>query len=533
MRMIIHTSIGTRLTLAFGIVVLVLAGVTGLSISRQAALFDEIDLVVRDRYSKVALGARALDGLQESATTLRSLLVTVDPAQLQGERERLRARRAEVTALLGEFEARVSTVKGREGMQKVMAAKSAYEAGEARYLALLAADDRAAATRLLLGSLATSHGTYMELVRNMNRLGGQLMEQSAVQAGERYASGRTLTLALAGAGIALAAAMSYWLRRSITVPLRDAVAMANRIASGDLSRRIAVTGHDETAQLLRALATMNDNLGSIVREVRANADAISGSAAAIADGSLDLSSRTEEQASALEETASSMEELTSTVRQSADHAQAASRIASNAAEVAAQGGAEVAQVVQRMSDISASSRRIGDITGVIDGIAFQTNILALNAAVEAARAGEQGRGFAVVASEVRALAQRSAAAAHEIKALIEESAEKVAAGNRYAGQVGQTMTAVLAGIEQVATLMTEIGNTSREQSEGIDQVNQAVIAMDQVTQQNAALVEQAARGAAAMQERTQGLLDAVGRFALAEDGRTPPPEARAVAQLAA
>ncbi len=512
--MIIRTSIGTRLTLAFGIIMLILAGITLLSISRQSSLHDDTELVVRDRYAKVVLGTRALDGIQEAATTMRSLLIAADPAQLQAERGRLKERDADVTATLREFETRITTDKGRAGMKAVLAAKEKYEADQARFLALLDAGNKPEATALLLGALAGSHSGYMELVHNMNRLGGELMEKSAVQAEQTYASGRRLTLLLAGAGIVLAAAMAHWLRRSITVPLRHAVEIANTIAAGDLSGRIAAGGNDETGQLLRALATMNDNLGGIVREVRASAESISGSAGEIAGSSLDLSGRTEEQASSLEETASSMEELTSTVRQSADNAQQASSIARTAATVAAQGGAEVAQVVQRMADITESSRRIGDITGVIDGIAFQTNILALNAAVEAARAGEQGRGFAVVASEVRQLAQRSAAAAREIKGLIEESAEKVAAGNKYAGQAGRTMDAVLAEIERVSTLMTEIGNTSREQSEGIDQVNQAVIAMDQVTQQNATLVEQASRSAEAMQGRTQELLAAVHRFSL-------------------
>ncbi|QBE61737.1 methyl-accepting chemotaxis protein [Pseudoduganella lutea] len=512
--MISRTSIGTRLTLAFGIIVMILCGITLLSISRQASLYDDVDLVVRDRYSKVVLGTRALDGIQDAATTMRGLVIAEDPAQVQAERARLKARDTEALATLREFEGRITTDKGRAGMKAVMAARERYEADQARFLALLSAGNKPEATRLLLGPLSTSHAAYMELVQNMNRLGGELMEKSAVQAGQTYASGRTLTLVLAGAGLALAVAMAYWLRRSITLPLREAVDIANTIAAGNLSRRIVATTDDETGQLLRALATMSDSLSGIVRDVRANADAISGSAGEIAHSSLDLSSRTEEQASSLEETASSMEELTSTVRQSADNAQEASRIARAAADVAARGSAEVAQVVERMGDISESSRRIGDITGVIDGIAFQTNILALNAAVEAARAGEQGPGFAVVASEVRNLAQRSAAAAKEIKALIEESAGKVAAGNRYAGEAGRTMTAVLAEIERVSTLMIEIGNTSREQSDGIDQVNQAVIAMDQVTQQNAALVEQAARSAEAMQGRTQDLLAAVGRFSM-------------------
>ncbi|HEX8602055.1 MAG TPA: methyl-accepting chemotaxis protein [Pseudoduganella sp.] len=514
--MTIRASIGTRLTLAFGVIILILGAITLLSISRQSSLHDDTELVVRDRYVKVQLGTRALDGIQEAATTMRSLLITEDPAQLQAERARLKARDTDVVATLRDFEGRITTAKGREGMKAVMAAQARYEADQARFLGLLDAGDKPAATRLLLGALAGSHSGYMDLVHNMNRLGGELMEKSAVQAGETYASGRLLTLLLAGAGLALAAALAWWLQRSITVPLRHAVDIANTIAAGNLSARIVAAGDDETGQLLRALATMNANLGGIVREVRASAEAISASAGDIAHSSLDLSGRTEQQASSLEETASSMEELTSTVRQSADNAQQASTIARTAAGVAAQGGAEVAQVVQRMGDITESSRRIGDITSVIDGIAFQTNILALNAAVEAARAGEQGRGFAVVASEVRQLAQRSAGAAREIKALIEESAEKVAAGNKYAGQAGRTMEAVLAEIGRVSALMTEIGNTSREQSEGIDQVNQAVIGMDQVTQQNAALVEQAAHGAAAMQERTRELLATVGRFSLDE-----------------
>ena len=292
-----------------------------------------------------------------------------------------------------------------------------------------------------------------------------------------------------------------------------AAAIVEKIAAGDLSAAIEIEGGDHTS-LLFAMQSMRDNLATIVGDVRTGTDTIATASAQIAAGNLDLSSRTEAQASSLEETAAAMEELTSTVKQNADNARQANQLAASASEIAAKGGAVVAQVVDTMHDINTSAGKITDIIGVIDGIAFQTNILALNAAVEAARAGEQGRGFAVVASEVRSLAQRSAAAAKEIKTLIGDSVDKVDLGSKLVGQAGATMDDIVASIKQVADIMSEITAASQEQSQGIAQVNQAISQMDDATQQNAALVEQAAAAAQSLQDQASSLSQVVSVFKL-------------------
>ena len=320
--------------------------------------------------------------------------------------------------------------------------------------------------------------------------------------------------ALVLATLAAGAAFGTWLARGITRPLNEAVAVSRRVADGDLTANLRTDGRDELAELLRSLSLMTGNLRTLVGAVAGSARSVAETSAQIAQGNTDLSQRTEEQASTLEETASQMEELTSTVTQNAANAQEASEVADDAARIAHQGGEVVGQVVATMGGISESSRRIAEIIGVIDGIAFQTNILALNAAVEAARAGEQGRGFAVVAAEVRNLAQRSASAAREIKTLIGDSVGKVDAGARLVTEAGRTMEDILAAVQRVNELSAEIAAASREQSAGIEQVNTAVAQMDQVVQQNASLVEEASAAAEAMKEEAGELLQRISRFRL-------------------
>jgi methyl-accepting chemotaxis protein len=325
---------------------------------------------------------------------------------------------------------------------------------------------------------------------------------------------QTRFVLLAVLSLSFAIAIAWWLTVGITGPVRRAVAIARRVADGDLTEDIQVTSTDELGQLQQALKDMNGNLLKIVREIRTGTDAMATASSEIASGSLDLSSRTEQQAACIEETASSMEELTSTVRQNADNALQANTLTNNASDVATEGGAVVAEVVKTMAAITTSSKKIADIIGVIDGIAFQTNILALNAAVEAARAGEQGRGFAVVAAEVRTLAQRSASAAKEIKGLIDDSVSKVDAGSTLVQRAGTTMAQIVSSVQRVTDIMAEITAASREQSAGIEEVNRAIAQMDQVTQQNAALVEESAAAAGSMHDQAAGLANAVSAFKL-------------------
>jgi methyl-accepting chemotaxis protein len=343
-------------------------------------------------------------------------------------------------------------------------------------------------------------------------------------------SAQTRFMLLSLLSLAFAIACAWWLTVGITGPVRRAVAIARRVADGDLTEDIQVTSTDELGQLQQALKDMNGNLLTIVREIRTGTDAMATASSEIAAGNLDLSSRTEQQAASIEETASSMEELTSTVKQNADNAMQANTLTNNASDVATEGGAVVAQVVKTMADITTSSKKIVDIIGVIDGIAFQTNILALNAAVEAARAGEQGRGFAVVAAEVRTLAQRSAGAAKEIKGLIDDSVNKVDAGSTLVERAGSTMEQIVSSVRRVADIMGEITAASREQSAGIEEVNRAIAQMDQVTQQNAALVEESAAAAGAMYEQATGLAHAVSAFKL---GAEPAPRLAAPKRAAA
>jgi methyl-accepting chemotaxis protein len=319
---------------------------------------------------------------------------------------------------------------------------------------------------------------------------------------------------LAVIAVVLATAIAYVLMRSITVPVAEAVRIAETVAAGDLTSSIEVRSRDEMGQLLTALGAMNDSLVRIVNQVRLSSDSIATGSHQIATGGADLSQRTEEQASSLEETASAMEEVTTTVQRSADSARSATALAAAASAVATQGGTVVAEVVATMRDISASSRRIADITGVIDGIAFQTNILALNAAVEAARAGEQGRGFAVVAGEVRTLAQRAATASKEIKALIGESVGRVEAGSRLVEGAGGTMEEVVQQVQKVAQLIADISTATEQQSAGLGEVSKAVSQLDQVTQQNAALVEESAAAADSLSHQAQRLTELVGAFKL-------------------
>jgi len=334
-----------------------------------------------------------------------------------------------------------------------------------------------------------------------------LQEQSAEYRKANILLGIDILLALA-----FGVATTLWLTRSITRPIGEAVQVARSVASGDLTSRIEVTSRDETGQLMEALRDMNDSLSRIVAEVRSGTESIASASSQIASGNMDLSSRTEAQASSLEETASSMEELTSTVKQNADNARQANTLAASASQVASKGGDVVAEVVSTMDAIHESSKKIVDIISVIDGIAFQTNILALNAAVEAARAGEQGRGFAVVAAEVRNLAQRSAAAAREIKSLIETSVDKVDSGSRLVNQAGATMYEIVESVRRVTDIIAEISAASQEQTAGIEQINEAVTQMDDMIQQNASLVEQAAAAAQAMHDQANRLAGAVGVF---------------------
>ncbi|SHN18547.1 methyl-accepting chemotaxis protein [Duganella sacchari] len=393
---------------------------------------------------------------------------------------------------------------------------------------------------ILRGKASTLFNAAAAVLEKLSKVNIDGGIRASEQGNALYASARWWIMGILAVCIALGAVQAVWISGLISRPLVNAVHIAQTVAAGNLTSKIEVSTTDETGQLLLALKEMNDNLQSIVGQVRQGTDVISTAASEIATGNLDLSARTEQQASSLEETASSMEEMTSTVKQNSDNARRANELAHSASGIAIQGGDVVSQVVETMGSINASSSKIVDIIGVIDGIAFQTNILALNAAVEAARAGEQGRGFAVVASEVRNLAQRSASAAKEIKSLITDSAAKVETGSKLVQQAGKTMDEVVASVKMVSDIVAEITTAGKEQEVGIEQINQAISEMDTVTQQNAALVEQAAAASASMQEQAENLARVVSIFTLDSGAarpalaRTPRPQLaqQASAQLA-
>ena len=391
----------------------------------------------------------------------------------------------------------------------------AYMAESAKLTALSHAGKKDEARELFKGA---SNKIYRKIndefdaLSKYNKDGSGASEQAAEQT---FDMSRKLIIGALVLSVAIGLLLAMWVARIVARPLNEAIQVAQRVASGDLTADIDVGSRDETGMVMNSLRDMNHSLAQVVGQVRGSTDAIATASAQIASGNMDLSSRTEGQASSLEETAAAMETLTTTVRQNADNAHLADQLAQSACSVAADGGKVVGDVIMTMEAINMASRKIVDIIGVIDGIAFQTNILALNAAVEAARAGEQGRGFAVVASEVRSLAQRSATAAKEIKHLIEDSVRQMDSGTALVQQAGNTMEQIVASVQRVSGVVGDISSSSVEQRSGIEEINKAIVHIDETTQQNAALVEEAAAAAAALQEQAAQLAAVVSRFRLA------------------
>lgn len=510
--------IGVRLAWAFASITILICVTAFTGWTSLTRADQEIKEIVQHNNRKAALLNSMIDDLNIVASAVRNYLLYEDEAMRTLQRERVAKARQEFNRAFAELERLARTDRERQRLGPLAQLRDSVRPLFNQVFSMVDAGQAAEGARFLRNSVqAPQDRWFAEMYALIEEENAQTREavthlQATFDTAERVLA--TVLLV----SVVVAVCMAMWITRSITAPLGQAVAVARTVAAGDLSTHIEVASRDETGELMAALRDMNGSLVKIVGEVQQGTHVIASAATQIAMGNMDLSSRTNEQAAALEETASSMEELTSTVRQNADNAQQANQLALSASAIAQQGGSLVGQVVDTMETINASARRIVDIIAVIDGIAFQTNILALNAAVEAARAGEQGRGFAVVASEVRNLAQRAAAAAKEIKTLIDDSVEKVASGTELVAQAGNTMRDLVDSVGRVTGIIGEISVASLEQSAGIEQTNRAVTHMDGFTQQNAALVEEAAAAAGALQEQADGLSRLVGQFKVA---RTP------------
>ena len=515
--------IGVRLGLGFALLILTALGIALFARLSLGEVNTELHLLTDDRIVKVEQLEGIKDNVNVIARAVRNIVLLSDPAQMAPEAKRIEEASASNAKLFDALAGSVASDKGKALIGRVQETRGPFNTSVQRVTRLGLDNKAEEATTLLLSETRKVQADYMNALQALIDFQKELMAASSKSVDAAVAEAGALMLVVAGVAAALGAALAWVITNSITGPIRRAVEVAETVAQGDLRSNIEVNSRDETGQLMAALKRMNEALVSTVSTVRGNADSVATASSQIAQGNVDLSQRTEEQASNLQQTAASMEQLTATVKQNADTARQAAQLATTASSVAARGGDVVGKVVATMEDISASSKRISDIIGTIDGIAFQTNILALNAAVEAARAGEQGRGFAVVAGEVRSLAQRSAEAAKEIKSLIGASVEKVDAGTALVGDAGSTMGEIVSQVRRVSDLIAEISAASIEQTQGIGQIGDAVQQLDQVTQQNAALVEESAAAAESLRQQSAQLAEAVSFFSLYDGAaaRTP------------
>ena len=514
-------SIGTRLTAAFGALIVLLVAMAGVGAWRLEQLHQHTDDLTAVNLRMERLAGEWLQLTQTNL--LRRMVVThTEDAELaQLLTPEMNGTSPKINKLQEEIEKLVDDPDALAVLKTVADKRKAYLAVRDEIDQKKKSGDHAGAIAMLNARMVPAQDQYVEAIQALRDFYLADSERDAKAATESARDGNLVLWACCALGVLMAMLSAWLITRSITRPVGEAVRMARRVADGDLTVEATPAGRDEMTQLLRAQGEMARSLRELVTDVAQGARTVADTSSQIAKGNADLSQRTEEQASTLEETAGAMEELTATVSQNAESARVARELAAGAASVARDGGEAVGQVVATMDGISASSKKIAEIIGVIDGIAFQTNILALNAAVEAARAGDQGRGFAVVASEVRNLAQRSAQAAKEIKSLIVESVAQVDAGSAQVDQARGKMQDIVRSVAKVSELITEIASASQEQSSGIEQVNTAVTQMDQVVQQNASLVEEAAAATESMKGEAETLLRLVSRFRVGGDFAAP------------
>lgn len=518
-----NLKIGARLALGYGLILMLVLILIVTTLFRFAEIGQVTHTLIDEDWVKADTTNIISSSMRANARRTMELIIVTDSQHIDKIFQYIAENKKTIDAGIENLDKLVRAEEGKKLLAEFKEKRLQYVTSFTKVGQLVRESKRDEATQLVMTETMPALDAALEPIFALSEFQKQLANEAGVKTEASIVFADRLMIGMGLAVVVLGVCFAYWITLSITRPLGKAVQVAETVAGGDLSSKIEVTSTDETGQLMQALKSMNESLVNIVSDVRSGTDTIATASSQISAGNIDLSSRTEQQASSLEETAASMEELTSTVRQNADNARLASQLAVSASQVASKGGEVVSQVVDTMDGINESSRKVVDIISVIDSIAFQTNILALNAAVEAARAGEQGRGFAVVASEVRNLAQRSAAAAKEIKELISDSVGKVENGSKLVGDAGITMQEIVQSIQRVTDIMGEITSASTEQAQGIEQINQAVTEMDTVTQQNAALVEEASAAAQALENQANGLLKMVSVFKLDERQQEPSP----------
>jgi len=513
-------SIGRRLALGFGLLLAMLA----LAALAGALQFNSIgrinQRIIEQDWRKAEAASLVNATTRHNAGLTAALLLTDNKVRMAQINQMIDANKRRIDEAMATLEQLVYLPRGRELLAEIKDKRARFVASFTKVRQLVADGQRAQAIEVMNNETMVAIEALQAPISAMSELQGKVVMDGNAHVQQQIWSAQWLMVSLAVLGLALGVTAARLISRSITRPLDQAVSLAQHVAAGDLSTKLEIQGNDELARLLQALLAMNGNLVKIVGHVRQGSDTISTATNEIAMGNMDLSQRTEEQASSLQQIAATLDQLTAAVQQNLESGRHANQIAASAADVAARGGSVVSQVVDTMEAINVSSSKIADIIGLIDGIAFQTNILALNAAVEAARAGEQGRGFAVVASEVRSLAGRSASAAKEIKTLIDTSVGNVRQGCRLVEQAGSTMDEIVVSVRRVADIMDDLTLAAQEQSSGITQINQAMGQMDQVTQGNAALVEEAAAAAQSLAQQARSLVNAVDVFKLGEQPAT-------------
>ena len=511
-----NLKISARLTVGFGFVITLLIGISLFAVVEINASKYRIQQMAEETYLKSELAHQLKDNTNLSARNLRNALLSRSTEEARQYLQKIEDTRTSNAAVMEKLGALIHSQQGRLLFDGMKAHQVSYVAARAKVIGLIVQGRKEEATDAMFGELRKEQAAYFDAQDKVVRFQADLMIESSKGAVVTARTAVLVIAALATAAIVLATVCAWWITRSVTGPALKAVESASRIAQGDLTLQIEAKTNDEMGQLMRALETMNASLISTVSGVRSGIEAINSAAERISSENTALAGRTEEQAASLEQSAASMTQLTDMVKQNADNARLANSVAVDASSIADMGQIVVREMIETIDKVNERASKISEITGVIEGIAFQTNILALNAAVEAARAGEQGRGFAVVASEVRSLAQRSAAAAKEIKVLIETSVGLIQDGARQASEVGERVERIKQAVKHVLEVVAEISAASGQQAAGIDEVHTAISQIDQATQQNAALVEEAAAAARALEEQSVELRAAISVFKVDE-----------------